>query len=95
MENLLAIKASDLTELFSQLSEIRKEIKLLKENEEEIKAYTIQKTADFLNVHHCTVRKLIIKGKLFAKFIEGSSGKTIIPYWSIKKYLNSKENSNQ
>ncbi|MGZ3931687.1 MAG: helix-turn-helix domain-containing protein [Bacteroidia bacterium] len=95
MEDTITVKVSDLTELFRQLSEIRSEIKLLKEKEEEVTAFTIQQAADKLNLHYNSVRKLIIKGKLFSKFLDGDSGKTIIPFWSIKAYLKSKENSNQ
>lgn len=94
MEDNIIIKVTDLTELFKQLSEIRSEIRELKEKEEEIKAFSIQQAADLLNLHYNSVRNLIIKGKLFTKFLEGQSGKAVIPFWSIKTYLKSKENSN-
>lgn len=94
MEGITTVKVSDLSELFNQISELRAELKKLKEGEEQAKAYTIQQTADLLNVHYCTVRKLIIKGKLFAKFIDGVTGKCIVPLTAIKAYLQSKENSN-
>jgi len=95
MEGITTVKISDLRELFNQLSAVRSEIKQLKESEDEAKAYTIQQTADLLNLHYCSVRKLIIKGKLFAKYLDGVTGKCIIPLWAIKAYLKSKENSNQ
>jgi len=95
MEGITTVKISDLTELFKELSEMRSELKQLKESEDEAKAYTIQQTADLLNLHYCSVRKLVIKGKLFSKFLDGVSGKCIIPLWAIKAWLKSKENSNQ
>lgn len=95
MEGLTAVKVSDLTELFNQLSDLRSELKRLKESEEEIKAYSIEQTAKMLNLHYNSVRKLIIHKKLFAKYLDGLSGKTIVPYWSIKAYLKSTQNSNQ
>ncbi|MDP1801194.1 MAG: hypothetical protein Q8L81_07580 [Bacteroidota bacterium] len=94
MEDVITVKVSDLTELFKQLSQIRAEIKQLKERDEEVKAFSIQQAATMLSLHYNSVRKLIIRKKLFAKFLDGESGKTIIPFWSIKSYLNSKENSN-
>lgn len=94
MEDTIIIKASDLNELFKQLSEIRNELKQLKEKDEEIRAFSIQQAATMLNLHYNSVRNLIIKGKLFSKFLDGQSGKAIIPFWSIKTYLKSKENSN-
>lgn len=95
MEDLTTIKVSDLTELFRQLAEIRSEIKQLKERDEEVTAFSIQQAAEKLNLHYNSVRKLIIRRKLFSKFLDGDSGKAIIPFWSIKAYLRSKENSNQ
>lgn len=95
MEGITTVKVSDLTNLFDQLSELRTDIKMLKESEDEAKAYSIQQAADMLNLHYNSVRKLVIKGKLFAKYLDGLSGKCIIPLWSIKSYLKSKENSNQ
>lgn len=95
MEGITTVKISDLTELFNQLSLLRSELKQLKESEDEAKAFTIQQTADKLNLHYCSVRKLVMKGKLFSKYLDGDSGKCIIPFWAIKAYLKSKENSNQ
>lgn len=95
MEGLVTVKASDLTKLFEEVSLLRSEIKELKENEENIKAYSITQVAEMLNLHYNSVRKLIIRGTLFAKYLNKDFGKTIIPLWAIKSYLHSKENSNQ
>jgi len=95
MEGLVTIKASDLTKLFEEVSLLRGELKELKENEDNSKAYTIQQTADLINVCYNTVRKLIAKGNLFAKYPGETCAKAIIPLWSIKSYLRSKDNSNQ
>ncbi|HRD39398.1 MAG TPA: hypothetical protein PLC65_12260 [Bacteroidia bacterium] len=94
MDGLSAVKISDLTELFKQISDLRSELKQLKESEEEIKAYSIEQTAKLLNLHYNSVRKLIIHKKLFAKYLDGVSGKTIVPYWAIREYLKSTKNSN-
>jgi len=95
MEGITTVKISDLTQLFNQNSELLSEIKRLREIEEEVKAYTVQQTADLLNLHHCTIRRLVTKRKLLCKYLEGNAGKYIIPYSAIKAYLKSKENSNQ
>lgn len=94
MENLVTVRVTDLTWLFEEISQLRTEIKELKENEESTKAYSIQQAADMLNLHYCSVRKLVVKGKLFAKYLHNDYGKSIIPLWAIKEYLKSKENSN-
>jgi hypothetical protein len=94
MENLAVVKTSDLTEILNQLSCLRTEVKQLKESEEQTKAYSIQQTAEILNLHYNSVRKLIIKGKLFAKYLDGESGKCIVPLWAIKNYLELKEITN-
>lgn len=95
MDGISTVKVSDLSEIFNQLTSLKNEIKQLKDREDELKAFTISQTAEMLNLHYNSVRKLIIHKKLFAKYLEGNSGKTIIPLWSIKAYLQSKENSNQ
>lgn len=95
MEDWVTVKAADLTKLFNEIAQIRSEIKELKEKEESVKAYSIQQTAELLNLHYNSVRKLIIKGKLFAKYLHEDFGKCIVPFWAIKSYLHSKENSNQ
>lgn len=87
MEELATVKISDLTQIMNELSLLRSEIKQLKESEEDTKAFSVQQTADKLNLHYNSVRKLIAKEHLFVKYLDGQSGKCIIPLWSIKKYL--------
>lgn len=94
MEVTTTVKVSDLTNLFNQLSLIRSEVQQLKESEEQLKAFSIQQTAQLLNLHYNSVRKLIIKGKLFAKYLDGDTGKCVVPMWAIKNYLQEKENQN-
>ena len=95
MEVTTTVKVTDLTNFFDQLFQLRSEIKQLRESEEQLKAFSIQQTANMLNLHYNSVRKLILKGKLFAKYLEGESGKCIVPMWAIKNYLQDKENSKQ
>jgi len=95
MEGIITIKASDLSRLFEEIALLRSEVKEVKEQEENTKAYTIQQTADLIQVCYNTVRKLIHKKELFAKYPGETYSKAIIPLWSIKAYLKSKENSNQ
>lgn len=95
MEVTTTVKVSDLTNFFDQLFQLRSEIKQLKESEEQTKAFSIQQTADLLNLHYNSVRKLIMKGKLFAKYLDGDKGKCIVPMWAIKNYLEVKEKSNE
>lgn len=87
MEGLTTVNISDLTKIMEELSLLRSEIKQLKESEEQTKAFSVQQTAEKLNLHYNSVRKLIAKGQLIAKYLEGESGKCIIPLWSIKQYL--------
>jgi hypothetical protein len=94
MEGIAVVRVSDLTELFNQLSALQVEIQKLKESEDDAKAYSIQQTADLLNLHYCSVRKLVIKGKIFAKYLEGDRGKCVIPLWAIKEYLRFKKDLN-
>ncbi len=91
MEGITPVKISDLTQMSTQLSDVLSEIKRLREIEEEVRAFTVQQAADLLNLHHCTVRMLVKKRKLRCKYLEGNSGKYIIPYLAIKEYLKSKE----
>lgn len=95
MEVTTTVKVSDLTNFFDQLFQLRSEIKQLRESEEQIKAFSIQQTAKMLNLHYNSVRKLILKGKLFAKYLDGDSGKCIVPMWAIKEYLEVKEKTNE
>ncbi len=90
MEVTTVVKVSDLTNIMEQLSLLRTDIKQLKESEDELKAFSIQQTAKLLNLHYNSVRKLIIKGKLIGKYLEGDTGKCVIPLISIKNYLKEK-----
>jgi hypothetical protein len=95
MEVTTVVKVSDLTNFFDQLFQLRSEIKQLRESEEQLKAFSIQQTAKMLNLHYNSVRKLILKGKLFAKYLDGDTGKCIVPMWAVKEYLEAKEKSNE
>ena len=95
MEVVTTVKVSDLENLFNLNNQLLSEIRQLRQIEDEAKAYSIQKTADMLDLHYTTVRNFVKKGLLFAKYVDGTHGKCIIPLWSIKAYLKSKENSNQ
>ena len=94
-QNVALVKVTDLTNIFNQLFSLQREIAKFKEREDESKAYSIEQTAKMLNLHYNSVRKMVLKGKLFAKYLNGDSGKCIIPLTSIKTYLCSKEDSNQ
>ncbi|MBA2613943.1 MAG: hypothetical protein H0U95_18415 [Bacteroidetes bacterium] len=95
MEGITTVKVSDLEQLFNLNTQLLSEIKQLKQIEEDIRAYSIQKTADMIGLHYTTIRSFVKKGILFAKYVDGTRGKCIIPYWSIKEYLKSTKNSNQ
>ena len=87
MEEIAIVKISELIELLDEIKGIKKEIRELRDNEESLKAYSIQQTADLMNLHYTTVRKLILTKKLHAKYLEGNSGKCSIPAWAIKEYF--------
>jgi hypothetical protein len=91
MEGIALIKTSELNELLSEIKAVKEEVKQLRESEEMLKAYSIQQAADLLNLHYTSVRKLILQGKLFAKPLDGDSGKRSVPAWAIREYL--KDNS--
>jgi hypothetical protein len=91
MEGVALIKTSELTELLNEIKSVKEEVKRLREQEENLKAYSIQQTADLLSLHYNSVRKLVLSRKLFAKFLEGESGKCTIPAWAIKEYLHKQE----
>jgi hypothetical protein len=95
MEETTNVKLSDLTNLIKEFSHLRTEIKQLRESEEQLKAFSIQQTAKMLNLHYNSVRKLIIRHKLFAKYLDGDTGKCIVPLWAIKEYLEIKEQSTE
>ena len=95
MEGITTVKVSDLEALYNLNAQLLSEIRQLKQIEEDAKAYSIQKTAEMLDLHYCTVRNYVKKKILFAKYVDGTKGKCIIPLWSIKAYLKSTKNSNQ
>ena len=90
-DGLVIIKTSELSELLGEIKSVREEVKQLREQEESLKAYSIQQTADLLNLHYNSVRKLVLSRKLFAKFLEGERGKCTIPAYAIKEYLHKQE----
>lgn len=94
MEGITTVKVSDLTEIIRKLDVLESEIKRSRDIEEEAKAYTIGQAAKLLNLHYNSVRKLIVTGKLFAKYLNGDHGKTIIPLTAIRTFLSSVEDSN-
>ena len=94
MENLVLVKASDLDEIKDLITCLRNELQQLKENEEQKMAYGIQQTAEILDLHYNSVRNQIKQGKLFAKYLDGESGKCIVLFWAIKDYLKSEKKSN-
>lgn len=94
MKNVSVVKILDLTELFNQLSRLPYEIKQLKESTKEAKGNAYHKMTDMLNLKNYSVRKQVIEGKLFTKYLDGHTGEYITMLWSIKAYLKSTENSN-
>jgi len=87
MERLILLKASDIEALFNQIILLRVELKELKELEENTAAFTIEQTAKKLNLCYNSVRKLISSGKLFARHLNETHGKCVVPFWAIKEYL--------
>jgi hypothetical protein len=86
----IIVNADDLRELVREVQALKEEIKLQREGEEKLKAYSIQQTAELLNLHYTSVRKLILTKKLFAKYMHGNTGKCSVPAWAIKEYLQKK-----
>ena len=95
MDGLVTVKISDLEEIFNQLQELRKEVKELKEQEENTTAYSLEQVGQKLNLNYYTIRRLVVKGKLFAKYLNDARGKCVVPHWALKAFLSQKENSNQ
>ena len=87
MEGIVIVKVSELNGLLNEIKSVKENIKQLMEQEENLKAYSIHQAAELLNLHYTTVRKLILQKKLFAKYLDGDSGKCSIPSWAIKEYL--------
>ena len=86
MEDISVVKLSDLTKLIEQVFGLKEEVNKLRQ-QHDLKAYSIQETAELLSLHYNSIRKLIVMNKLEAKYLKGESGKCIIPAWSIKEYL--------
>ena len=87
MDGLTTVKISDLEEIFKQLKELKQEIKELKEIEENTIAYSLEQAAQRLNLNYNSIRRLVIKGKIFAKYLNETHGKCVIPFWALKQYL--------
>lgn len=95
MSDLVTVRVTDLTWLFTEMEQLRSELKDFRESEENLKVYSIQQAAYLMNQNYITIRTLVVHGKLFAKYPNSDLSKCIIPLWAIKDYLRSKENSNQ
>jgi DNA-directed RNA polymerase specialized sigma24 family protein len=93
MEQIAVVKVVDLRSVLNELKSIRSEVKQLKE-QEDLKSYSVQQTANKIGVSYNTVRKLIKEGKLYAKYVDevNAKGKCTIPAWSIKEYLSNEKN---
>ena len=87
MEGIAIVKVSELNGLLDEIKDVKKELRELRDSEENLKAYTIQQTADLLNLHYNSVRKLILQKKIFVKYLDGNNGKCSIPAWALKEYL--------
>jgi len=87
MEGLTTVKISDLEEIFNEIKTLRKEIKELKENEESTIAYSLEQAAQRLNLNYNSIRRLVIKKKIYAKYLNETHGKCVIPFWALKEYL--------
>jgi len=87
MEGLTTVKVSDLEEIFNEIKTLRSEIKEFREQEENTTAFSIEQVAEKLNLHYTTVRTLVLKKKIFAKYLNDTRGKCIIPFWALKQYL--------
>ena len=87
MEEIAIVKVSELTGLLDEIKGVKKELRELKEKEQNLKAYSIQQAADLMNLNYHTVRKLILTKKLHARYLDGDSGKCSVPAWAIKEYL--------
>lgn len=99
MEDLVIVKASDVTEalqqLFSELKELRKEIEDLRSNENDLKAYTAIEAAKLIGFHPKTVRKMVRKKILMAVHAASGKGQYRITAASIREYLERKKENNK
>ena len=87
MEGLTTVKVSDLEEIFKEIKSLRTELKDLRENEESTMAYSLEQAAQRLNLNYNTIRRLVLKKKIFAKYLNETHGKCVIPFWALKQYL--------
>ena len=92
MENIAVVKVTELKSFLSEIRLLKKEVKELQE-QENLKSYSVQKTANLIGVSYNTVRKLIQEDKLKVNYINDKQekGKCIVPAWSIKEYLSNKK----
>ena len=92
MENIAVVKVTELKSFLSEIRLLKKEVKELQE-QENLKSYSVQKTANLIGVSYNTVRKLIQEDKLKVNYINDKQekGKCIVPAWSIKEYLSNKQ----
>ena len=87
MEGLITVKVSDVEEIFRQLEALRKELKQIREREESTISYSLEQAAQKLNLNYNTIRRLVVKKKIYAKYLNETHGKCVIPFWALKEYL--------
>jgi len=91
MEGFAIVKTSDVEEAFKKLFEevraLRKEVEDLRNNEQELKAYTAEETAKLIGFHPKTIRKMVRKKILAAVYAVSGKGTYRITWRSIKEYL--------
>jgi len=87
MEGLAVVKISDLEEILNEIKTLRNEVKELRENEENTKAYSLEEAAQRLHLNYNTIRRLVLKKKIYAKYLNETHGKCVIPLWALKQYL--------
>lgn len=88
MEGIAVVKVTELKSFLNEMKLLKKQVKALQDNDS-LKSYTVQQTANMIGVSYNTVRKLITDKKLEPKYINEKEGrgKCMIPAWSIKEYL--------
>lgn len=95
MEDLIIVRASDVTEAFNRLFEeiksLRKEIDELRHKDEELKAYTTEEAAKLIGFHPKTIRKMVRRKILEGVHAIGDTGQYRISAASIKEYLQKKK----
>ena len=91
MEKLIMVKVSDLTNIFNQLTQLRSELLAIRDTEKYVRAYSIGEAASMMNITSSSVRALIRNGELHIKYLNTIDRECIVPYWSIKAYLENKD----